>query len=224
MDSAAAAKDFRRFIQELDDKGELLTVTKEVAPDLESAAIVQKVCETGERAPLFTNPKGREGNGLIRVLSTSIEISKRPGMELCRIAKYLGLLSQSLQSHVENSTQGPVKDHIIRGDDIDLTQMPVPLLHEQDEGKFIGTLGMHVVQSPDGTWTNWSISRGMVHGKRELVGLVIPKQDIGTIWNLWKEKGEDMPWAVCVAVPPAAIVGGGMPIPSGPTSLSSLVP
>jgi 4-hydroxy-3-polyprenylbenzoate decarboxylase len=53
----------------------------------------------------------------------------------------------------------------------------------------------------------------MDHGKRELVGLVIPEQDIGTIWNLWKEKGEDMPWALCFGVPPAAIVVGGMPIP-----------
>ncbi|KAE8156921.1 UbiD decarboxylyase family [Aspergillus tamarii] len=228
MDHTAAAKDFRRFIQELEDEGELLTITKEVDPNLELAAIVRKVCETGEQAPLFTNPKGRKDDGLFRVLGASIGYSKRPGMQLCRLAKSLGLPSSATGHEIVQKINeakskppipcrklesGPVKDHIIHGDDIDLTQLPVPLLHEHDGGKFIETMGMHVVQSPDGKWTNWSISRGMVHGKRELVGLVIPRQDIGTIWNLWKEKGEDMPWALCFGVPPAAIMVGGMPIP-----------
>jgi UbiD family decarboxylase len=58
-----------------------------------------------------------------------------------------------------------------------------------------------------------SITRGMVHGKRQLVGPVIPKQDIGTIASMWRERGEDMPWALCFGVPPAAIMVSGMPIP-----------
>ena len=30
---------------------------------------------------------------------------------------------------------------------------------------------------------------------------------------MWKEKGQDMPWALCFGVPPAAIMASGMPIP-----------
>jgi len=29
---------------------------------------------------------------------------------------------------------------------------------------------MHVVQSPDGTWTNWSIARAMIYDNKHLVG------------------------------------------------------
>ncbi|KAE8148243.1 3-octaprenyl-4-hydroxybenzoate carboxy-lyase-domain-containing protein [Aspergillus avenaceus] len=228
MDYTAAAKDFRRFVKELEDEGELVTVTKEVDPHLEVGAIVRKVYETEERAPLFTNVKGRKTDGLFRILGASVGCSKRPGMRYCRLAKSIGLPSsatgQDIVAKINEAKSkppvpcrqvetGPIKDHILLGDEIDLTKLPVPLLHEHDGGKYLATMGMHVVQSPDGRWTNWAISRGMVLGKRELAGLVIPKQDIGTIWNLWKEKGEDMPWALCFGVPPAAIVVGGMPIP-----------
>ena len=42
---------------------------------------------------------------------------------------------------------------------IDLTKLPVPLLHHGDGGKFIQTYGMWVLQTPDKSWTNWSIAR-----------------------------------------------------------------
>jgi 4-hydroxy-3-polyprenylbenzoate decarboxylase len=106
-----------------------------------------------------------------------------------------------------------VKESKLFGDDIDLTALPTPLLHQHDGGKFLETFGMHIVQTPDGSWTNWSITRNMVHDKRHLVGPIIPKQDIGQIYQMWKDKGEDMPWALCFGVPPAAIMVGGMPIP-----------
>ena len=91
--------------------------------------------------------------------------------------------------------------------------LPVPLLHQQDGGKYLETFEMHAVKTPDGKWVNWSITRGMVYDERRLVGPIIPKQDIGTIWQMWKDRGEDMPWALCFGVPPAAIMVSGMPIP-----------
>lgn len=53
---------------------------------------------------------------------------------------------------------------------IDLTKLPVPLLHHGDGGKFIQTYGMWVLQTPDKSWTNWSIARGMVHDSKVLQG------------------------------------------------------
>lgn len=44
------------------------------------------------------------------------------------------------------------------------------MILEKDGGKYIQTYGMHVVQTPDKSWTNWSIARAMVHDKnRELL-------------------------------------------------------
>lgn len=81
--------------------------------------------------------------------------------------------------------------------------------YSQTENRFIG---MHVVQSPDGKWTNWSIARAMVKDDKHLVGLVIEPQHIWQIHQLWKKEGKDCPWALCFGVPPAAIMASSMPI------------
>lgn len=225
----SAAESLRQFIQELQDENDVLTITKEVDPHLEIGAITRKVYQNDEKAPLFENSKGYDRrNGLFRILGAPVGLSKVPGQRLGRIAKSLGLPSTAIGQEIIHKindakkkppipstevTSGPVKEYKLFGDDIDLTALPVPFLHEHDGGKFIQTFGMHIVQTPDGRWTNWSITRGMVHDKRSLVGPVIPKQDIGVIHQMWKEKGQDMPWALCFGVPPAAIMVSGMPIP-----------
>jgi UbiD family decarboxylase len=76
---------------------------------------------------------------------------------------------------------------------------------------------MHIVQSPDGKWTNWSIARAMVHDKHHLTGLVIEPQHIWQIHRMWKKEGCDVPWALAFGVPPAAIMASSMPIPDGVT-------
>ncbi|KAL4881913.1 UbiD decarboxylyase family [Aspergillus karnatakaensis] len=227
---SAAAGDLRRFLKELHDEGDLLIIRKEVDPEMELAAITRRVYETEEKAPLFENIKGRHGDGLFRVLGAPVGLSRVPGQRLGRIAKSLGLPSTAAGAEIIdkiNSAKslqpldpvevqdGPVKEFKLFGDDIDLTSLPTPLLHQHDGGKFLETFGMHIVQTPDGSWTNWSITRAMTHDKRHLVGPIIPKQDIGVIYQMWKDKGEDMPWALCFGVPPAAIMVGGMPIPKG---------
>ncbi|EAU30982.1 conserved hypothetical protein [Aspergillus terreus NIH2624] len=228
--SVRAEEDFRQYVKELEDENDLLPITKEVDPHLELAAITRKVYETEEKAPLYENIKGRKESGLFRVLGAPVGLSRQPGRRFGRIAKSLGLPSTATGEEIVNRIneckrkppvppievppdRAPVKQYKLFGDEIDLTALPVPLHHDADGGKYLQTFGMHIVKTPDGRWVNWSITRGMVHDKRALVGPVIPKQDIGVIWQMWKEKGRDMPWALCFGVPPAAIMASGMPIP-----------
>jgi UbiD family decarboxylase len=76
-------------------------------------------------------------------------------------------------------TDGPTKENSLVGDEIDLTRLPAPMIHREDGGKYIQTYGMHVLQSPDGTWTNWSISRAMVYDRNHLTGQVVQPQHLG---------------------------------------------
>ncbi|KAF3805990.1 UbiD-like decarboxylase [Colletotrichum gloeosporioides] len=225
-----AAANFRQYVKELAEEGDLLSISKEVDPRLELAAIVRKVYETEHKAPLFENIKGRQNNGLFRVLGAPVGASSLPGKRFIRIAKSLGLPSESSGRDIiyainrakkrqpispREFETGPVKQHRIFGDEIDLERLPVPLFHEDDGGKYLQTFGMYIVQSPDGSWVNWSITRGMVNGKRSLAGPTMSAQDIGVIRKMWQDRGEDMPFSLCFGVPPAAIMVGGMPIPKG---------
>ncbi|KAL0939630.1 uncharacterized protein CTRU02_206240 [Colletotrichum truncatum] len=225
-----AAASFRQYVQELAEEGDLVSISKEVDPHLELAAIVRKVYETEDKAPLFENVKGRNENGLFRVLGAPVGASSLPGKRFIRIAKSLGLPSTASGRDIVHAINhakkldpippkefesGPVKDFKLFGDEIDLETLPVPLFHQDDGGKYLQTFGMYIVQSPDGSWVNWSITRGMVNGKRSLVGPTMSAQDIGVIRKMWQDRGEDMPFALCFGVPPAAIMVGGMPIPKG---------
>ncbi|KAK1146753.1 hypothetical protein N8T08_002514 [Aspergillus melleus] len=229
-DTKSAAESLRQFLHELERDNDLVTITEDVDPHLEVGAIIRKVYETEEKAPLFESFTGydRGESGLFRILGAPVGLSSVPGQKLGRVARSLGLpptasgrdivlkINEAKGRAPLPSTKvstGPVKEYKLLGDQIDLTALPAPLVHQDDGGKFLQSFGMHVVRTPDGQWVNWSITRNMVNDARSLVGPVIPRQDIGVIFQMWKDRGEDMPWALCFGVPPAAIMVGGMPIP-----------
>ncbi|CAJ0553135.1 Ff.00g116470.m01.CDS01 [Fusarium sp. VM40] len=231
-DSKHAAQIFRRFIQELQDENDLVVIEQEIDPHLELGAIVRRAYEKEDKAPLFNNVKGTTSTGLFRILGAPVGASKIPGKRFIRIAKSLGLPSTATGQDIINRIHeakrlptippkevdsGPVKEFKIFGDDIDLRTLPSPLLHQDDGGRFIQTFGMFIVETPDGSWVNWSITRGMINENdpRSLTCPVIPRQDIGVIRKMWQDQGKDMPYALCFGVSPAAIMISAMPIPKG---------
>lgn len=59
----------------------------------------------------------------------------------------------------------------------------------------------------------------MINEKREIVGLCIPPQHNWQMREMWRQKGEDVPWALALGVPPAAIIAAALPIPDGVSGL-----
>jgi UbiD family decarboxylase len=225
---------FRSFVEALKDDNDLVEINDEVDPHLEVGAIIRKVCETNDKAPLFNNVKGAN-NGLWRILGAPASLRNDPNEIYGRLARHLGLpptasmkeildlmVSPARTAPIEPRIveTGPCKENILSEGEFDLTTLPAPLLHQADGGRYVQTYGMHVVQSPDGTWTNWSIARAMVDDKNHLVGLVIQPQHIWQIHQMWKKIGRDVPWALCFGVPPAAIMASSMPIPDGVSEAS----
>src|SRR5262245_45116583 len=49
---------------------------------------------------------------------------------------------------------GAVHENEQRGDQVDLTQFPAPLLHEKDGGRYLGTGHLVVTKDPDSGWIN----------------------------------------------------------------------
>lgn len=221
---------FRSFVESLKADGDLVEINEECDPDLEVGAIIRKVVESDERAPLFNNLKGQDANGLWRILGAPNSLRADPGQRFGRLARHLGLpptstMKEILDKMVAAKSTPPIppvvvesgscKEFRLTPDQFDLTALPSPMLHKSDGGRYIQTYGMHIVQSPDGKWTNWSIARAMVHDKNHLAGLIIEPQHIWQIHQMWKKQGKDMPWALAFGVPPAAIMASSMPLPGG---------
>ncbi|KAJ5298061.1 hypothetical protein N7508_008310 [Penicillium antarcticum] len=229
MTSAEPHLCFRSFVEALKVDNDLVEIDTPVDANLEAAAITRLVCETDDKAPLFNNVIGSQ-HGLFRILGAPASLRKSSKDRYGRLARHLALpptasmrdildkmLSASKLAPISPQIlpTGPCKENFLEGDDIDLTKIPAPLIHQADGGKYIQTYGMHVVQSPDGSWTNWSIARAMVSDKRHLTGLVIEPQHIWQIHSMWKKEQRDVPWALAFGVPPAAIMASSMPIPDG---------
>ena len=221
-------RDLRAYVEALDELGEVQHIDAEVSLDYELGAIVRRSYDLMAPAPLFTNLTGVEPG--FRVLGAPAGVSAQPGLYLSRVALSLGLPPQASGSDIVAALvaargarpipprvvpTGPCKEVIALGDDIDLGRLPAPLLHGNDGGRFINTYGIVVARTPDGSWTNWSISRTQWLDARRMRSLVIPTQHIGVIRAMWRERGEDMPVAVAMGVEPVIPFVGGMPLPEG---------
>lgn len=218
----------RAYIDALAELGEVQSIDVEVSLDYEVGAIVRRSYDLMAPAPLFTNLAGVEPG--FRVLGAPAGVSARPGLYLARVALSLGLDPRATGAEIVAAlvagrerdllpprvvATGPCKEVIAVGDEVDLRRLPAPLLHGHDGGRFINTYGIIVARTPDGSWTNWSISRTQFLDERRMTGLVVPTQHLGVVHAMWRELGRDMPVAVAIGVEPAIPFVGGMPLPEG---------
>ncbi len=220
-------KSLRDYVDALQAIDELQVIEREVELDLEIGAICRRCYETGASAPLFTNIRGVEKG--FRVLGAPAGLSSKRGQRLARLALSLGLpptaagrdLVEALVAArakaplPPRSVQtGPCKENIRLGEQVDLTRLPAPLLHEGDGGRYINTYGVFVAQTVDKTWTNWSVARAMLSDKNHMTGIVAPNQHLGMVFQTWKDAGRDMPFALALGAEPALPFVGGMPLPA----------
>ena len=222
---------FRSFVEALKADDDLIEIDTPIDANLEAAAITRRVCETNDKAPLFNNVTGMQ-HGLFRILGAPGALRNNAKDHYGRLARHLGLAPTASMREILDKMlvasklppvaptilpSGPCKENYLDESQIDLTALPAPMVHQADGGKYIQTYGMHIIQSPDGKWTNWSIARAMVYDEKHLTGLVIPPQHIWQMHQMWKKEGKDVPWALAFGVPPAAIMASSMPIPDGVT-------
>ncbi|KAI9146949.1 putative dimethylaniline monooxygenase [Paramyrothecium foliicola] len=109
----------------------------------------------------------------------------------------------------------PYKENKIIGD-IDLHSLPVSKQHQEDGSKYIQTYGVHVLQTPDKIWTNWSIFSGMARDKNHIVAQVNPRQHKYVVKEKWRALGKiQVPWVLALGIQPAATLAAAMLLPEG---------
>lgn len=88
---------------------------------------------------------------------------------------------------------GPVFENILRDDEVDLSQIPAPFVHEHDGGRYIGTEDLVVMRDPDSGWVNVGTYRIMVHSKNEVGIWISPGKHGRMIREKYFAKGEPCP-------------------------------
>jgi len=225
--------DIEDFLEELNEKGELLSIEEEVDWNLDAAALAAMSNRTGAQAIHFKNvadyPDG---------YTLAANLFSGPGHYYDykrtmwgRIAIGLGLDPkieyEDLISTINERYHAPIKpimlsaaickENILLGTDIDVLKFPFPLLHEEDGGRY--GFGTVIVKDLDSDWQNWGVYRFMALNGDRLVADFLTEpmmsRDLRTIHGRYMAADKPMSIAIAIGGPPAITIAAAMKEPEG---------
>jgi len=226
--------DLRDHLEALKERGELLTIDKEVDWNLDAAAIAAMSNRTGAQAIHFTKvagyPKGYTlaanlfaGPGHLYYLykrwmwsriAISLELDPRIDYELL-IATINDRRAHTIMP--VKVTVAPCKEEIQVGDEVNVLKFPFPILHKEDGGRY-GT-GVFIVKDPDSDWQNWGVYRFMILGRNRLVADFLTEPSLSTdtraIFEKYCARNRPMPFAIALGGAPAIMIAAAMRLPPG---------
>jgi UbiD family decarboxylase len=215
--------DMRGWIKALDVAGELQRIDAEVDWNIELGTVARLAQGAADGpALLFSNIRDYGANARCRQVMTGTLASYR------RLSMLMGLppdthprelvklgrtvLTEGIAPKIVKT--GPVKENVVKGDDVDLNEFPVPQWNRIDGGRYILTYGGVVSKDPDTGVMNVGVYRGMVAGKNLIPILMWRAQHIGHHVTAWQEAGhKEMPIAVAIGWEPSLDFVGGSPVP-----------
>jgi len=205
-------QDNREFIRRCEASGDLVRIRRQVDWDLEAAAVTRRACETGGPACLFEDIKDYPAG--YRILGGPLATYRR-------VAIAMGLPADTPMSEIfaeyerrEKSpippvsvSEAPCQEIVMRGDNIDLFQLPAPMIHEGDGGRYLVSWGFTVCRNPETGWTNWGMYRFMLLDEGHLSGQPTPMSNFARIFKeQYQSKGRAMPVAIVIGADPLSSI------------------
>ncbi|MBI2861164.1 MAG: UbiD family decarboxylase [Chloroflexi bacterium] len=213
--------DLREYIARLEEEGEAVRIEDEVNWNLEVGAILRRAHEQRLPAPFFQKIKDYPAG--YRMFGAALSTYRRQAIAFDLPAdisapdlqeEYLRRKRQPVKPVLVKG--GPCKENIHTGSEVDLLEFPVPLLHDGDGGRFIGTAHLTISRDKDTGWINWGMYRHMLHD-RNTVGIVAgPWTHFGMVHQQKHElKNKPMEVAIAIGVDPASSFCAAAAIPRG---------
>ena len=235
-----ALDNLRAFIGAIDAAGDLRRVQQPVSIKLEMTEIADRVMKSpgGGPALLFEHPVLPSGAPSAMPVAVNLFGSERRmalalGVERLddigeRIAELLnikvpdGLLGKlAMLPRLAEIAKFPPRtvggrpacqETVVRGDDVDLTRLPVPVCWPQDGGPYV-TLGGVITEDPGTGTRNVGMYRVQVTGPRT-VAMHWQRHKVGAAhWRQMAERGETMPVAIALGGDPASVYAASAPLP-----------
>jgi UbiD family decarboxylase len=203
------AQDLRSYLDGVKKRkgDDVLVVTQEVDPAYEITAIVVKLEREAKRRPVLVFEKVK---GTRFPVLTNLHASRSRLAAAMRCAPdamlktYLGAMEKPLSPTVVAT--GPVKEVILKGDQIDLHDLPQIIHHEGDAGVYL-TSAISFAKDPAGETWNCAYNRLMIKGRDTTsIHLTLGKH----LWEFHKiaeARGESLPVAFAIGVHPAIALG-----------------
>lgn len=110
---------------------------------------------------------------------------------------------------------GPVMENVHEGEEVDLFEFPVPVHHELDGGRFIGTGDCVITQDPEEGWVNLGVYRMMAVDRNTAISYISPGRHGRMQRDKYLQQGRPAPMAVVLGPDPLLWALAGISVPHG---------
>lgn len=112
-------------------------------------------------------------------------------------------------------TEGKILENVDREDEVNVLKFPVPMMHELDGGRYIGTACLVITRDPDEGWVNFGAYRVMVHDEKSVAFYISPGKHGNLQRQKYFENKEPCHVVVCVGQDPLLFLASGNEVPYG---------
>lgn len=202
-------KDYREFIAGLEKTGDVIRIKQEVDWDLEAGAIARRGCELGSPAPFFEKvkdyPEGYRlfANTFATYSRLALALGLKPDASFLDICStYETRCKQAIKPIVVKDAACK-ENKILNEAEVDFYRFPVPMIHEGDGGRYLGTWHITAAKDPDSDWINWGMYRHQVYNRRYAGCQHFRMGDMGQIlWGKYVPKKQHLPCAIAIGSDP----------------------
>ncbi|MEB3322587.1 MAG: UbiD family decarboxylase [Synechococcaceae cyanobacterium] len=228
-------RDLRAFLELLDRRGQLRRITAPVDPDLELAAIADRVLAMGGPALLFENVIGSTMPVAVNLLGTVQRVVWSLGMEeadelealgerlallqqprppkgAAELRRFGGVLWDLVKARPDRRLLPPCQQEVLQGDAVDLNRLPLLRPWPGDAGGVI-TLGLVITKDPESGVPNVGVYRLQ---RQSATTMTVHWLSVrGGARHLRKAQalGRPLEVAVAIGVHPLLVLAAATPIP-----------
>ena len=218
-DSATAAVDtekfrLRRFIERLDDEGEVETHDENVA-----LADISKIVEASDKAVRFKSAGPEKQELVANVMGSRkrLAVALETTIEEIVPAFQARLANKQPVVHVDRD-RAPAQQVVLEGDDADLTKLPFHPQHAFDGSTYISS-AIDYAFDADNDVTNVGCRRLSLRNRRECGTNVTAPSDLQRIYRAAVRRGEKLPISFALGSHPIDFMAAGMRIPADEITL-----
>jgi 2,5-furandicarboxylate decarboxylase 1 len=184
----------RSFLDDIEAAGELRRYVEPI-----SLRDIARITESSDEAILFERPAGCDTSLLANSMGSrsrwAIALGVETGQIIPEISSRLGRAIEPVLVD-----DGPVREVVQVGDDVDVTRLPAYLQHALDGGPYISA-AMDVTRSETGRY-NTGVRRLMLRGARETGVDVVAPSDLRAAYREAREQGRPFEIAFVVGTHP----------------------
>jgi len=208
--------DLRSFLAVLEAAGELARISTPVSLTHELANVAATLERRQGAAPLFECLAEFPEH---KVFSSAVATQKRSALALGTTPDKVNMVMEYALDPANGIPPRRVDDaawkkHVLTGDQIDLSKLPIPKHAAGDGGPFI-TGGVTVSNDPDDrTRGNLGYNRFQVLGPRTFGMNINEWRDVGRFFSKMERQDKPLPCAIAIGLDPALMIAAGVKYPS----------